>query len=101
MTRVAADFARIYGSAARVAWIRAQPCMACGRGPCENAHTISGGMGRKADYETIIPLCWTCHNHMHLAGWAVLGARFANRDLLKTLAHDTQRRWLLHLACRA
>lgn len=67
--RKPSEFARIYGSRARVAWIKAQPCLYCrllspffGRpGTSENAHTVSGGKGRKADADTIVPLCPTHH----------------------------------------
>jgi hypothetical protein len=59
--RSAAEFTRIYGSKARVAWIKAQPCLVCHRSPCDNAHTVTGGTGRKAGFETIVPLCRRCH----------------------------------------
>lgn len=62
------DFARVYGSEARVDWIRGLPCLGCGRGPCENAHTATGGMGRKAGAETIVPLCQMCHHVLHQHG---------------------------------
>ena len=71
--RSTADFARVYGSKARVAWIAAQPCVACGRGPCETAHIKSGGMGRKADYTETVPLCSSCHRLQHAKGWGALG----------------------------
>lgn len=57
MIRDAAEFARIYGSEGRVEWIKAHPCLVCGRTPSVNAHTRTGGTGRKADADTIIPLC--------------------------------------------
>lgn len=62
------DFARIYGPKERVAWIKAQACVWCvHRGivllPVEsqNAHVKTGGMGYKADYQMIVPLCAPHH----------------------------------------
>ena len=59
---------RIYGTPARRKWIKSLPChvadcvKSCG--PCEgeivNAHAVSGGKSRKADANTIVPLC---HRH--------------------------------------
>lgn len=51
------EFARIYGSQARVDWVKAHPCVFCGRVPCDNAHVTNGGTGRKADARFIIPAC--------------------------------------------
>ena len=59
--RRAESFKRCYGSKARVAWVKTWPCFLCGTRPSENAHTQNGGMGRKADYTTIVPLCHTHH----------------------------------------
>lgn len=54
-----AEFARTYGSKERCDFISRLPCAACGVvGYSENAHLLgNGGMGRKAGYETIGPLC--------------------------------------------
>ena len=41
--------------------MRGLPCLICRRVPSENAHTANGGMGRKADCDTIAPLCHVCH----------------------------------------
>jgi hypothetical protein len=44
------------------AFIRRQPCCACGRMPAEAAHTgIDGGMGQKASDYSCVPLCFNCH----------------------------------------
>lgn len=51
------EFARCYHSRERVAFVKALPCLVCRRGPCDNAHIETGGMGRKADYTKIVPLC--------------------------------------------
>lgn len=68
--RTASEFNRIYGSKARVAWVKMQRCAVAGplrlcRGDVENAHTETGGIGRKADYDTIIPLCRGHHQTLH------------------------------------
>jgi hypothetical protein len=66
--RKAAEFARCYGSRARVAFVKALPCCICGGGPCDNAHLGNGGMGRKSDYPNIVPLCRTHHQRLHRIG---------------------------------
>ena len=88
--RTASDFARVYGSKARVAWVVAQPCLVCKGGPCENAHIKSGGVGRKADYTQIVPLCQKCHRLQHQKGWAALGYNAAR---LEYAAYRTQFWW--------
>ncbi|HSH45807.1 MAG TPA: hypothetical protein VK966_08125, partial [Longimicrobiales bacterium] len=53
------EWARAYGSEVRVEFVKALPCCVPGcRNRAENAHTESGGMGRKADADTIAPLCY-------------------------------------------
>ena len=52
-------------------WIKNLECLACAaispflgdatRGECDNAHVETDGMGRKADYDKIVPLCRTHH----------------------------------------
>jgi len=61
--RRAREFARCYGSKARVAFIKTLACVVCGATPSDNAHIhgSKSGMGRKADYADIIPLCRKCH----------------------------------------
>jgi hypothetical protein len=84
------DYARIYGSRERVAWVQAQPCIACNRIPSENAHIRSGGTGRKADYTQIVPLCRSCHTLQHQKGWKALGLNVAR---LEYFAFRTQFQW--------
>lgn len=67
--RTPSEFARIYGSKKRVEFVKGLPCAArflggppCSRGPSQNAHTETGGMGRKADARTILPFCATHHD---------------------------------------
>lgn len=77
--RKPSEFARIYGSKARVEWVKRLPCVVCGERPCDNAHIVTGGMGRKADADKIVPLCgeqvegWIfdkvcCHRMLHVLG---------------------------------
>ena len=67
-TRRATAFVRAYGSKERVEFVQALPCYVCGAIPSENAHTETGGMGRKADAHTVIPLCPTHHRRLHANG---------------------------------
>ena len=64
-----AKFEREYGGEEYLAFIHAQPCAACRLvGYTEAAHTATGGMGRKADAETLAPLCRWCHLDLHHMG---------------------------------
>ena len=97
--RSAKSFARIYGSKERVAWIQAMPSVVSGRTPCVNAHTVSGGMGRKADYHTIVPLTDAEHRELHQIGVKSFEQKY--RVDLKALAGQVQDRWLTHLLPRS
>ncbi len=71
--RSASEFARIYGSRARVAWVKGLVCCAITNaceGPIENAHVRTGGTGRKADARFIVPLCRVHHARLHRMGAA-------------------------------
>jgi hypothetical protein len=60
--RSASEFARIYGSKARVEWVKNLPCVCgCMRWPCDNAHSENEGKGRKGHHRTIVPLARVCH----------------------------------------
>lgn len=61
----AAKFKRVYGSEDRAEWVRGQPCVACGKSPCHNAHVKTGGTSRKADAKWTVPLCTPCHDECH------------------------------------
>jgi hypothetical protein len=69
--RKPSEFARIYHSRERVRFVATMPCLVRDRmcdGPIQNAHTANGGMGRKAGYETVVPLCRWHHNQLHHVG---------------------------------
>ena len=101
--RKPSEFARIYGSKARVEWVKSLPCCVCRlRGLLEknqhagesyNAHTENGGMGYKAGYETIAPLCARHHMQFdqHIAPFDKPSMRLA----VRALAADTHAAWLL------
>lgn len=80
--RKARNHARAYGSAAFLAFIHRLPCWACGYcgpTPRQAAHTVTGGMGRKADANTIIALCVVCHGKQHQGGWLKIGMTAESR----------------------
>jgi hypothetical protein len=91
--RSAEEFARIYGSEERVEWVKAQPCVVpgCPFRPIENAHIKNGGMGRKSDYQNIVPLCQPHHLLLHNTGkpsmWGI--------DL-EAAAAETEAKWKLY-----
>lgn len=67
--RKKAEWTRAYGSKERVQWIKSRRCFGCRSiAGCENAHLVSGGMGRKADAALVIPLCHLCHAEQHRVG---------------------------------
>lgn len=72
--RKAKEFARCYHSKERVQFIKSLPCVVCWPsvyrlGACmtcspptsDNAHSVGDGAGRKAGYQTIVPLCRDHH----------------------------------------
>ncbi len=107
--RKPSEFKRIYGSKARVEFVKSLACAACSVvGYSENAHVLgNGGTGRKADYKTIAPLCGQhpmnirpgnyyaagCHYLYDNAPFSIALGPF---DPLKA-ADATQSAWLLHI----
>jgi len=87
-------FAREYGSTERVGWVKSLPCCCCGRTPSENAHTANGGMGRKAGYATIAPLCTMHHQTIHQHGMTAIEMLYGVD--LKNCAAWTEMEWLKH-----
>lgn len=101
---------RIYGSKARRDFVRGLPCAACGVGGYSvQAHVLgNGGTGRKADADTIAPLCGQrpdgrkpgnfyytgCHFLFDEMPWE-FKPRFPDFDPGKAAA-DTQAAWIAH-----
>lgn len=87
-----AEFRRTYHSAERVAFVRREACRVCGDRPSENAHIgrAGKGMGRKADYTMIAPLCSACHAKLHR------GQLVIDRATAHEWCVDTERRWQAH-----
>lgn len=57
--------------------IRALPCLACGRVPCQAAHVrfsdglvgkVNPGIGKKPEDKWVVPLCVDCHTDQHKHG---------------------------------
>jgi hypothetical protein len=92
--RRASEFARCYGSRARVAWIKNRPCIACGEFEpfviIDNAHSVGGGAGRKSGYETVVPLCRQHHQDYDQHR----GAFSFTRDWVIAASFNVQREWL-------
>ena len=65
--RTASEYQRIYGSKARVRWIKAHFCCCCEAvtGRNHNHHVVTGGTSRKADADKIVSLCPGCHYLLH------------------------------------
>lgn len=99
------NWKRAYHSAARVQWVKQQPCALTGATgfPLRvNAHTRTGGAGRKADYTTIIPLRADLHERAHRKGWAsvLFLGEFRSKTEIQTAlaayAAITQAQWLAY-----
>lgn len=86
------EWERAYGSKQRVEWVKSQPCVACWKTPCENAHIVTGGMGRKADYDQIVPLCRYHHRVLHNEGLYIASQLWHRTSLVEDAAH-TAREW--------
>lgn len=65
----------------------------------ENHHTEGGGVGRKADYTTIIPLCAPCHREWHDHGRATFEAK--HQMNATTEAARVEYAWQLYVAEQA
>jgi hypothetical protein len=95
------EFARCYHSRQRVRWVKSLPCLVCASispllihctGPSDNAHTVTDGMGRKAGYDTIVPLCRSHHRRYdeHRAPFD----RPEAREWLHAVAARVEEAWL-------
>jgi hypothetical protein len=75
MQRSKVERERIYGSPERQTFVRGLGCLICGADP-QLAHTATGGMGRKADAATIVPLCDLHHRELHQHGVSTFARRW-------------------------
>jgi hypothetical protein len=93
--RKPSEFARIYGSKERVLFVKALPCLvsnlAC-RGDVDNHHVENGGLSRKGDYQTIVPLCDVHHDVLHRLGAVSFAGQYGID--LKAAAAETEAKWL-------
>ncbi|MEM6326370.1 MAG: hypothetical protein AAF791_04560 [Bacteroidota bacterium] len=94
-TRSASERARIYGTPARIAWMKTLRCVVpgCTETYCDIAHVRSGGMGRKAGASLTVPLCGAHHAEQHQ------GTRSFERRHgidLAALAAETDEAWRAH-----
>jgi hypothetical protein len=104
--RKSKNWIRAYGSEQRVEFVRSLGCSVCGAIPSENAHIVTGGVGRKADAKSIVPLCGRRstfelafvghHGLLHEWGRETF-QRFFNINLAKA-ARETESAWRAHLA---
>lgn len=99
------EFARCYGSRARVAWVKAQACIVCAtihplfglvKGGCHNAHTVTGGKGRKADASTIVPMCPEHHRRYDQHRYPLDDSAF--RESIKAFAARVDAAWQAHVS---
>lgn len=97
------EFQRCYHSKERVLFVKGRGCLYCRMTfgqpvypNVHNAHTESGGSGRKAGYETIIPLCAT-HHSAYDEHRPPLASDFI-RGQLKADAAEVQRAWHSHIS---
>jgi hypothetical protein len=105
-SRKPSETRRIYGPPARRKFVRDLPCFAClslspvfgmvTAGSCHNAHSVTGGTGRKADAETIVPLCASHHRRYdeHQKPFDTEAAR----EAVKQYAVEVEAAWQRELA---
>ena len=85
-----------YGPPGFVEWIREQPSVASGKGPCEAAHTKIRGAKLKGHWTTIVPLTRQEHiGELHQSMGPQTFERHYGIDLA-SCAFDTHVRWLAH-----
>lgn len=96
------EWLRAYGSVERVEFVKGLPCVACGRvGFAENTHCATGGMGRKAHFTMIAPLCghlWSivnnCHGELHRIGIKSFEEKYGVD--LSSCSRETEKKWQEH-----
>lgn len=98
--RTKSEKLRIYGPPGFIEWIHEQRCIACGQIPSQDypshaAHTETGGVSRKGDWTSIVPLCFACH--------ILIGHQSGNKTLealwdidLEVAAIAIQEQWASH-----
>lgn len=93
-SRSKSEFARIYGSKQRVAWVKLQPCIVATSqciGGIEGHHIKTLGTGIKAGYRFVVPLCFGHHRRLHVMGRETFEDRY---DIdLELSADRTHSRW--------
>jgi hypothetical protein len=88
--RRTSEFARCYRSKSYLRHIHAMPCYACGLyGETDAAHGETGGMGYKAGWETLLPLCRRCHTKQHQSGWTSLAMTSESRERAARLVRES------------
>jgi hypothetical protein len=104
VSRSSKETKRVYGPAARRHFVASLPCIICARVPSQNAHSRTGGMGRKADKETIVPMC--ALHHAEYDG-AISGGRQTflathqvTQEWVYRMADLTERLWQEHVSPR-
>ena len=93
------EFQRCFGSADRMAWVRAQPCvvLGCPGSPCENVHIGMGSQRTLGESTLIVP---ACAGHRALLQGALGTAKFEALYHLELAAEaiDLELRWRQHCA---
>ena len=88
--RRTSEFARCYRSKSYLRHLHAMPCYACGKhGETDAAHGETGGIGFKAGWETLLPLCRRCHTKQHQSGWLSIGMTEESRARAARMVQDT------------
>lgn len=93
--RKKSEWARAYHSKERVEFVKSLPCRVptcAAMSPSENAHAETGGTGRKADYDKILPLCTKHHRELHDHGQETFEAK--HEITLLECADWTEWKWL-------
>jgi len=78
--------ARRYRDKAHLRFVAAQPCLVCGRKPCDPHHlrfSQKRALGRKVSDEFTVPLCRTHHRDLHRSGDETLWWQSAGLDPIK------------------
>jgi hypothetical protein len=111
-TRKAGNLLRAHGEPEFRAWIKGEPCVVCGRTPCDAAHLRNGGASRKADVTETVPMCSTLvalgysghhdeyDGRQRAGGRKAFAAKYPHLDL-PALAAETRARWLAHCGVAA